>query len=116
MADFAKKYPNVSSDDLNSAIKSYCVKLRLKPDATPVFLKPYSLPYKMLDKVSSKLKNPRSISSAVRSDMTAATPSNRLSRRSFLPILQDRSIRTCSFVSLSFSSMTLNLKKGKAEK
>jgi len=35
MADFAKKYPNVFSDDLNSAIKGYCVKLRLKTDATP---------------------------------------------------------------------------------
>jgi len=55
MSTFREKYPNVFSNDATSAIQGYSVKLMVKPGASPVFLKPYALPYKMLDKVSSKL-------------------------------------------------------------
>jgi len=52
---FKARYPNCFSNDSSSAIKGYPVKMHLKPNVVPVFRKPYSLPYKMIEKVDAKL-------------------------------------------------------------
>jgi len=52
---FRARHPNCFSNDSSSAIKGYSVKLHLKPIVVPVFRKPYSLPYKMVEKVDAKL-------------------------------------------------------------
>ncbi|CAH2104645.1 unnamed protein product [Euphydryas editha] len=52
---FIKKYPNVFSKNIESHIIGFEAKLVLKENSTPVFLKPYPLPYNIINVVSDAL-------------------------------------------------------------
>ena len=52
---FKKSYPHVFSSDISSSIKGFEAHITLKDNVTPVFLKPYSVPYAMVPKLDAKL-------------------------------------------------------------
>ncbi|CAH2100865.1 unnamed protein product [Euphydryas editha] len=52
---FIKKYPNVFNKNIESHIIGFEAKLVLKENSTPVFLKPYPLPYNIINVVSDAL-------------------------------------------------------------
>ena len=50
-----RPFPNVFSQDKATDIKGFCVNLTLKPNVTPVFASPYSLPFSLQDVMSDML-------------------------------------------------------------
>lgn len=55
LESFAKAYPHVFSDNAMSFIKNFEAHITLKENVSPVFLRPYSVPYAMVNKVNAKL-------------------------------------------------------------
>lgn len=61
----ANQFPNVFSDNLGSFNK-YKIRLHLKPDAKPIFIKARSVPYALKDKIDKELDRLLSLGNLVK--------------------------------------------------